>query len=98
MERKKLISKPVKRLEEFAWEIEDAGALQALSRGEALPHQQKRALEFIIHSLCGTYDMHYHDNERSTTFALGRAFPGQQIVMLLKRNLSALMNTETKHG
>lgn len=75
------------------WTDEDAGALQALYRGSAEPHQQKAALDYIINTLCGTYDAHFHagpDGARNTDFALGRAFAGQQIVKMLKLNLTAL--------
>lgn len=69
------------------WEPADAGALQALQRGDAPAHLQQRALRFIIESLCGTYEMNYRpgdDGRRDTDFALGKAFVGQQIVKLLK--------------
>jgi hypothetical protein len=72
------------------WEDEDAGALQALAAGTAAPHQQKRALDYIIRSLAGTYDMAYRpESARDTDFALGRQFVGQQIVFLLKVNIPA---------
>lgn len=83
------------------WDIEDAGALQALFRGDAPPHVQQRALKFMIEALCGTYEMHYHagtDGERNTAFALGRAFPGQQIVKLLKVNLARLEKRPSEQG
>lgn len=75
------------------WEPEDAGALQALMRGDAADHQQKRALQFIIERLCGTYEPAFRpadDGRRDTDFALGKAYVGQQIVKLLKVNLSRL--------
>mgnify|MGYP001606599485 CR=1 FL=1 len=73
------------------WETEDVGALQALQRGDAEPHQQQRALKFIIEGLAGAYDAHYFpgpEGQRNTDFALGRAFVGQQMVKLLKLNLA----------
>lgn len=73
------------------WELPDASALQALSRGEASPEQQKRALRYVIETVCGTYDMAYRPaSARDTDFALGRVFVGQQIVKLLKLNLGAI--------
>lgn len=79
------------------WDDADAGALQALARGEADEGAQKRALDFIVHKLCATYDLHYRpgtEGQRDTDFALGRAFPGQQIRKLLIINLSALRRKE----
>ncbi len=72
------------------WELADADALQALMRGDADEHQQKRALTWIVEQGAGTYQFHYYDKSEDTAFALGRAFVGQQIVKLTKMNLSAL--------
>lgn len=72
-----------------------------MMRGQAEPHQQKMALDFIINQLAGTYDMHYYggqDGERNTAFALGRAFVGQQIVKLIKTNLSVFTKQRTEQG
>lgn len=63
-------------------------------RGDADAQKQQRALKFIIENLAGTYDEPYRpgaeEGARDTTFAIGRAFVGRQIVKLLKLNLSAL--------
>jgi hypothetical protein len=78
------------------WTDEEAGALQALYAGKAQEHQQKQALDFIINKVCATYDAHYFpgpEGQRNTDFALGRAFPGQQIVKMLKLNLTKLRTT-----
>ena len=70
------------------WEPADAGALQALVRGEAEPHQQKRALDWIIKQAAGTYDLSYRPNSHDETqFAEGKRFVGLQIVKLLNLNL-----------
>lgn len=70
------------------YEPADAGAIQALVRGECPPHLQQRAITFIINNLCGTYDLQYrpgsHEATRDTDFALGKAFVGQQLVKLTK--------------
>lgn len=82
------------------WDDADAGALQALQRGDAPPYLQQRALKFIVEKLCGTYDLHYRpgaDGPRDTVFALGRAFPGQQIVKLLNINLAELAKRRDKN-
>ena len=71
-----------------AWEPADAGAIQALVRGDAPPHLQMRAMQFIINQLCGTYDLPYRpggpEGERDTDFALGKMWVGQQLVKLTK--------------
>lgn len=72
-----------------SYEIADAGALQALARGECEPHQQQRALKFIVESLCGTYDLSYRPSgDRDTAFAEGKRHVGLQIVKLTKLKLN----------
>lgn len=72
------------------WEIADAVAVQALVDGVAEPHQQKRALQWIVDRAAGTYEFNYYPGDRDTCFALGRAFVGQQIVKLMRINVSAM--------
>lgn len=76
-----------------AWTDAEAGAIQAVARGEASPHQQKLAYLFIVEKLAGTYDAHYYpgpEGARDTDFALGRANVGQQIVKLTKVHIQAI--------
>jgi hypothetical protein len=72
----------------------DANALQALQRGEADPEQQRRALDWIIHKACMTYDQTFFpggaEGERYSNFAQGRRFVGTQIIKLLSLALSRL--------
>lgn len=71
------------------WEVADAGALQALQRGDATKAQQQRALRFIVERIACTYDQPFrpgHDGQ--TDFACGKMFVGQQIVKLLNVNLA----------
>lgn len=78
---------------------EDAGAIQALLRGEAMPHQQQRALAYIIETLCGTYDMSYRPSgDRDTCFAEGKRFVGNQLVKLSKLNLSKMAGRPSEQG
>jgi hypothetical protein len=83
-----------------AWDIADASAIQALARGEADSHQQKRAMDFIITKLCATYDLSFRpggeDGRRATDFAEGRRMVGTQIVKHIHLNLSKLR--EAKGG
>lgn len=71
------------------WEIADAAAIQALRRGDATADQQRRALDYIVHTLCCTYDLSYRpDNARDTDFAEGRRFVGLELVKLNNLALS----------
>jgi hypothetical protein len=76
------------------YELADATAFQALQRGEAEPHQQQRALKWLIEHGAGTYEFNYYPSDRDTAFALGRAFVGQQIVKLLRLNTSSLRRND----
>lgn len=76
-----------------SYEDVDVMAIQALARGEAQPHQQKRALDWIIDSAAGTYDMSYRpgsDGRRDTDFAEGRRSVGLAIVKLVKLKIGML--------
>lgn len=72
------------------WDLADAVAIQALVDGSAEPHQQKRAMQWIVERAAGTYEFNYYPGDRDTCFALGRAFVGQQIVKLMRINVSAM--------
>jgi hypothetical protein len=79
------------------WEPADAGALQALQRGDASPDQQQRALKYIVYNIAGTYDLSYRPNsERDSVFAEGKRYVGLQIVTLLNLNLAAIRQAKTK--
>lgn len=83
------------------WDVADAGALQALLRGDASPEQQKRALEFVIKTLSGYYEISFRpgpDGDRVTAFAEGKRFVGQQIVKLIHLNLGAFKGKPTEQG
>lgn len=71
------------------WEPADAAALQALARGEADAGAQGRALKWIIEKAAGTYDQSFYpDNARVGDFLEGRRSVGNQILKLVKINLS----------
>jgi hypothetical protein len=81
------------------YDVADVACVQALNRGDATADQQKRALRYVIETLCGTYDMAYRPaSPRDTDFALGKAFVGQQMVKFLNMNLSALKDTAREQG
>ena len=76
------------------YEAADASAVQALHRGEASADQQQRVLRWIIERAAGTYEFNFYPTDRETAFALGREFVGQQLVKLLKINVSDLRRSE----
>ena len=79
-------------------------ALQALSKGEADPHQQQLALKVIVNKISRSHDQLYLPTSFSdTAFLNGRAFVGQKIMMHLgiaisKLELAPLTDTEPHHG
>ena len=88
MQSKKIEVSPGIALAPYA--LAEASAIQALIRGEADPQQQMLAMKWIIEQASSMYAFHYQPTERDTSFALGRAFVGQQIVGLSKLNLMTL--------
>ena len=67
-----------------------SAAIKALAAGNANEGQQQRALNWIVHTLCGTYDQPYRpESERDTVFACAKMFVGQQIVKQMKIESSA---------
>jgi len=55
-------------------------AIQAVWLGSANEGQQKLAMTFILESLCNRMGNQFYQNERETTFALGKKFVGDHIV------------------
>jgi len=65
----------------------DTYAIQALATGTANSGQQQRALNWIIHTLCGTYDLSFRpgvDGDRATVFAEAKRYVGLQLVKQTK--------------
>lgn len=82
-----------------AWEVADAGAIQALMRGDAAEHQQRRAIKYIVETLCGTYDLSYRSgSDRDTCFAEGKRHVGLSIVKLTLLNLSKFKDEPSEQG
>jgi|GEM_PF-5718704 len=66
-------------------------AVQKLARGQASEVQQKMALDFIIHGLCGTYDATYFsDSPRDSDFAQAKRHVGLQLVKLVNMPAAAI--------
>jgi hypothetical protein len=68
-----------------------AAAFKALHAGEAAPHQQQIALQWLVREACGKAHFPYHgDRTHDTAFALGRQFVGDIVVGLFNADLSSL--------
>lgn len=68
----------------------EVAALKALANGKASPDQQKRALDFIIYRIAGTYEEVYCPGDggnRDTAYALGKRRVGTYIVTLLNADI-----------
>ncbi len=85
----------------------DVTAIQALAQGVANEGQQKRALDWIIRSAAGAYELSFRSDAdggaRETDFAEGRRFVGLQVVKLANMSGAALdilrkQEKETPHG
>ncbi len=72
------------------WDVADAGAIQALARGDASPEMQKRALEWIVNVAAMTYQPTFMQGDRESAFAEGRRFVGLQVVKLTRINLNVI--------
>lgn len=78
------------------YDIPTAAAIQALIKGEAAPHQQQDAMNWLINQACGTYNTSFSElGDRETCFAEGRRYVGNQIVKLSKLSLNALRKATT---
>ena len=88
---------PAKKKAPQPWEpapYDDDGlitmAIKALAAGNANQDQQRRALDWIVRVLCGTYDLSFRpDSERATAFAEGKRHVGLQIIKHTKLTTSA---------
>ena len=78
-----------------SYEKADVGAIQALARGEAEPHQQQRALDWIINTAAQTYDEPYRpDSPDMVSYLLGRRSVGLAIVKLTKLNIAKVFRDD----
>lgn len=65
-------------------------ALKSMNTGTASPEQQKYLLDFLIKIGCKTYDTDWFLDERTSCFAAGRRYVGQQIVRFINLKIGAL--------
>lgn len=76
---------------------EDIYALQNLAKGNALPHQQQRALTWILRACAVDQPTFYPDSDRETVFAEAKRHVGLEIRKLLNlppRVIAALAEAE----
>lgn len=76
-------------------------AVQALAAGTAAADQQREALDWIINTVAGTYEISFRSEsdggDRETAYAEGRRFVGLQLVKLINMTpqmKAALRNKE----
>jgi len=70
-------------------------AIKAVYNGEANEEQQRKAIDFIIKGICGTYNMSFHpDDARLTDFNEGRRFVGNKIIEILGLNVGKIQQLE----
>lgn len=70
--------------------VSEVAAIKALAVGNASPDQQRRALDFIIERVAGTYEEVYCPGDggnRDTAYALGKRRVGTYIVSLLSADI-----------
>jgi hypothetical protein len=81
------------------WKGPVVAALKAMGKGEARPDQQVSAMNFIIESLAGTYDLSFRPEEkggaRETDFAEGRRFVGLQLRRVISTPFETLTGRPT---
>lgn len=77
---------------------DEVNAIKALEEGNADDYQQQLALNYIVNKLCRANDVLYvhGNNSLDTAFLNGRAYPGQQILKILKVPVGRLKLKETE--
>ena len=89
--------KPIPPFLRCDYDVPTVAAVQALSRGEATPEQQRAALNWIVNQAAATYGQSFQlEGDRETAFAEGRRFVGNQLVKLTKLNTRALLQKAEK--
>ncbi len=67
--------------------IGDVAAIKNIAAGTATPEQQRHGMQWIINTLCGTYDQPFRpggeDGRRDTDLACGMMLVGQQLVKII---------------
>ena len=77
------------------YEVADVTAVQAIARGDADEHQQKRFYRWLLAELCRVNDLSFRpDSQRASDFAEGKRFVGLQVMKLFSLNAGALAKKE----
>lgn len=73
------------------YSVHDMRAIQALAQGTAGEHEQRRALDWIIHHAAMTYEETFQPgNPDATAYVQGRRSVGLAIVKLMKLRPEAM--------
>lgn len=75
-----------------AMSVEATAAVQAIAAGNASESQQKFAIDFIIRELCQSFDDAFLDNDRDTTFLLGKQHVGKTLIFMTNFKLGMIKN------
>lgn len=67
------------------FELADAMAIKAVAEGRAEPHQQQRAITWILRGLCGMGKLPYEpESDRDTVLLLGRQSVGYEVTLYIQ--------------
>jgi hypothetical protein len=81
------------------YDVQTIYALKNLAAGKANETQQKRALEWLIHAACGTYQPTFiPDSDRESAFAEGRRAVGLELVKLVNLPADAVKAIKSKEA
>lgn len=84
------------------YDAADIEAVKAVHAGEADAYQQRRALEWIIKIVAGTYEEPFRSDgeggERETSYALGRAYVGRQVVKAINMPPALIAKLRSNNG
>ena len=84
------------------YDYADVVAVRALAAGEADAAQQQRALNWMINTAAGAYEISFRSDGqggvRETAFAEGRRFVGLQLVKLINMPPALVAQLREKNG
>jgi hypothetical protein len=81
-----------------AFDTADIGAFKALARGEAMAHQQMRAIEWLLYMTGAYNDTYVPGDSYASAYAMGKRSAGLQIVKLLNIQMAKPEGQEGEHG
>ena len=84
------------------YEMRDIEAIRAVHAGVADAAQQARALDWIVKSAAGAYELSFRSDgeggERETAFAEGRRFVGMQVLKMINMPPALVAKLRDKNG